>query len=298
MIKNYLELNKTECINLHKFINRNDILKKTFDEMDKQMKSELYDYGNGSLLMIKNNEVVGKTSVILKDIINTKICYIVGLDLLENIKNDTNVIIDIICKSHEIGLKYGANEVYFGTNDERLVGILQNAGIRHEHLALVMKLNDNKEVELPFNIRKLTNENKLIYKDLYNNIFREVPHGATISDNWLNYNIEFKKDNNNYYIVSDINNKDIGILDTSIKNKIGTFDIGIAKEYRNMGYGKKILDTAINVLQQNSEVEEINLIVVSKNRNAYDMYMKRGFVHKKIYSYWYKTEDFFIEKIV
>ena len=52
MIKNYLELNKTERINAYRFVSRDEMYKKTFDEIDMQMKLDLYDYGYGSLFMM------------------------------------------------------------------------------------------------------------------------------------------------------------------------------------------------------------------------------------------------------
>jgi hypothetical protein len=47
MIKNYLELNRFEVDRLIQFINRNKIDKASFYELDKQFKSEEFDFGRG-----------------------------------------------------------------------------------------------------------------------------------------------------------------------------------------------------------------------------------------------------------
>ena len=51
---------------------------------------------------------------------------------------------------------------------------------------------------------------------------------------------------------------------------------GTLKEYRGKGYGKKLLETAIQYLNE-KQVEEICLTVIEQNDIAYKMYKKRGF---------------------
>lgn len=55
------------------------------------------------------------------------------------------------------------------------------------------------------------------------------------------------------------------------------------------GYGKRLLETAINFL--NSEnVTEISLKVITKNIIAYDMYKKRGFKDSKLINEWFQID--------
>lgn len=292
MIKNYLQLDNIEKLRAYDFYIRNELEKSEFISFENKMTSELYGYGNGSLFYIYKDEVIAKIHIILKDVTKTFTTYIVGLDLLEVNKSNTDIIIDLISKAHELSKEYNAKEIYFGTNSENIVGVLQNYNIRHEHLALVMKLNDHRTITNILKTRELNYVNKDVYKKLYNSIFIDIPHGGLISDSQLEKNLSIASLENKYYIVSNEYNNDIGILDTNVKNNIGTFNIGILEEYRNKGYGKKILDTAIYLLKNNPKVKEINLTVISKNSKAYDMYMNRGFVHKKIYSFWYNTSNF------
>lgn len=287
MIKNYLQLNDTEKQNAYDFSTRYE-----FTIFDNEMTNELYDHGNGSLFYIYKDKIIAKTHIILKDTIYTSTSYIVGIDLIDISNSSINIIIKLILKAYEISRSYGAKEVYFGTNSEDIVGILQNYNIRHEHLSLVMKLNDNSQIANILKIRELNYSNREVYKMLYNNIFKSIPHGGLISESKLEENIRDSSLMNGHYIVSDELCNDIGIIDTKVINNIGTFDIGILNEFRNKGYGKKILDTAIHILKNNNSVKEINLTVISKNSKAYDMYMNRGFVHKKIYSFWYDAANF------
>ncbi|WMJ76012.1 MULTISPECIES: hypothetical protein [unclassified Sedimentibacter] len=55
MIKNYLELNKCEEERFLQFINRNKINKISFHDMDKQLKSEEFDFGNGVIVKVKTH---------------------------------------------------------------------------------------------------------------------------------------------------------------------------------------------------------------------------------------------------
>lgn len=292
MIKNYLQLNNTEKQKAYGFYTRNILEKPEFINFESKMTSEIYDYGNGSLFYIHKNEVVAKIHIVLKDILQTSIAYIIDLDVIDINKSSASIIIDLISASHEISTNYNAKEIYFATNSEDIVGILQNYNIRHEHLTLIMKLNNHRDISDILKTRELDNSNKGLYKNLYNSIFIDTPHGKLISEYQLEENLTTSSFINRYYIVSDEFNKDIGVLDINIANNIGTFNIGLLKEYRGKGYGKKILDTAIYLLKTNKDVKEINLLVISKNDKAYNMYMNRGFVHKKIYSFWYDTTKF------
>lgn len=63
------------------------------------------------------------------------------------------------------------------------------------------------------------------------------------------------------------------------------FDIRLFSEYRGNWYGKELLETAINFLIKKS-IENIELIVIEKNKLAYNMYAKREFKEKEVLNYW------------
>lgn len=63
------------------------------------------------------------------------------------------------------------------------------------------------------------------------------------------------------------------------------FDIGLCKKYRGIGYGKLLLETAIEFLK-NKKVKKISLIVIERNNVAYNLYNKRGFEKESVLSYW------------
>ena len=68
------------------------------------------------------------------------------------------------------------------------------------------------------------------------------------------------------------------------ENGKGKFDLGIVKDKRGLGYGRRILETAIQHLaEKNLEVE---LIVLEPNTVAYEMYKKRGFEIRSIMGHW------------
>ena len=77
----------------------------------------------------------------------------------------------------------------------------------------------------------------------------------------------------------------IGFMNSVIENDEGMFDIGLCKQYRRKGFGKRLLETAIYFLNSKN-VKKISLIVIEKNKVAHEMYKKRGFYKEKTISYW------------
>ena len=75
-------------------------------------------------------------------------------------------------------------------------------------------------------------------------------------------------------------------MEFNIKDGVGEFDLGLIKAARGKGYGKQLLETAINFLNS-KEVTEISLTVITKNTLAYNIYKKRGFKENKLISDWF-----------
>ncbi|MGL5312189.1 MAG: GNAT family N-acetyltransferase [Peptostreptococcaceae bacterium] len=288
MIKNYLQLNDNEKDFVHKFITRNDTDVRLYDEVEEQMTEEIYDFGAGAIFLFEDDRVIGKANVILKECKNNSNAYIVGIDILKDIENKINIIKLLIKEADNIAHSYGAENIYIGLNDEDILNVLRDANIKHSYLAITMKLLDNKIYHKPLKLIGLSNENKLLFKNIHDDVFLHIPNGASISEKEVDEKLECK--DSYQFIVMNDEDINIGMLDLSIDGDIGSFDLGLIKEYRGRGYGKRLLDTAIDFLIP--RVNEINLLVISKNTLAYDMYKKRGFIDKEIYSYWYDTKIF------
>lgn len=288
MIKNYLQLNDNEKKLAHKFITRNDTDIRSYDEVEEQVTEEIYDFGAGAIFLFEDDIVMGKANVILKECKNNSNAYIVGIEILKDIENKINIIKLLVKEANNIANSYGAKNVYIGLNDEKILNVLREANIKHSYLAITMKLLDDKIYHKPLKLKELSNENKLEFKDIHDDVFLHIPNGASISEKEVDEKLECK--DSYQFIVMNENDINIGMLDFSIDGDIGSFDLGLIKEYRGRGYGKRLLDTAIDFLTP--RVKEINLLVISKNTLAYDMYKKRGFIDKEIYSYWYDAKFF------
>ena len=129
----------------------------------------------------------------------------------------------------------------------------------------------------------VSEKNKEEYLNVYNKSFSDIPHGRYFEmgdvDQYLNDNSE-----NRYYLVKD-KNKLIGFMNIEVENKVGSFDIGLSNEFRGIGYGKRLLETAIYTLNE-VNVDKVTLTVIEKNSIALNMYLKRGFVVDSILSHW------------
>lgn len=286
MIKNYLELSEIEVQKLIIFINRNRENKLSFEDIDKEFKSEEYDYGRGVILKINEEDVMGKVSVLLKECSKKGISYAVKLDINEEVDNKKIIAEEIIGEIKNISKKYGAKEIFLGTSDDKIIRILNFLNLEKQYSAMKMTLEDRKNRYSPLKLVKLSEDNKKEYLVIYNDAFKEVPNGATVVESEVNEYIKTADENNCYYIAK-VENDMVGFLQFNIKDGVGEFDLGLIKAARGKGYGKKLLETAISFLNS-KEVSEISLLVITKNNLAYDMYKKRGFKESELLSDWFE----------
>lgn len=175
--------------------------------------------------------------------------------------------------------KYNAKKVLLGIRSDNLLKLAQDIGLKRSYSSFNMVLSNREKVNDVLDKIRLSKENIEEYVDVYNKSFMDMPHGTYIEIEEAKSYLKNKNDNEDYFIVLD-KGESIGFLNTIIKDKKAFFDIGLIKEYRGKGYGKKILETAIQFLNE-KQVEEICLTVIEKNSIAYEMYKKRGF---KVYN--------------
>lgn len=288
MIKNYLELNKFEVEKLIQFINRNKANKLSYEDMDKQFKSDEFDFGRGVILKINEEDIIGTASIVLKECNKKGIAYVTKLDINGIIEDKRAVICEIIEESKNIAKKYGSRELFLGTMDDTIIKILNTLNIEKKYSAIRMTLGDRRVKYSPLNLVKLSEHNKKEYLMIYNDAFEEVPNGATLTESEIDEYIK-KADENNCYYIATINNDMVGFLQFNIEECVGEFDLGLIKVARGKGYGKLLLETAISFLNS-KKVTEISLIVITKNILAYDMYRKRGFKESKLVSDWFQID--------
>ena len=289
MIKNYLELSKAEIDKVYEFMNRNVNDKHSPEEMDKQFRDEIYDSGRGVIFKFHEGNVIGKVLIILEECSRKGIAYIVSLDIGKDVANKRVIVNEILNKANGIAKNYGAYEIYMGTGNEEIIKILNSLNMYKQYSAVKMILRDRKIKCTPFDLIPLCEENKDKYLEIYNNAFKEVPHGATLTEKDIDKNIKIADDNNHFFIVT-TDNKGIGFLQCKIDMNMGEFDIGLVELYRGKGYGKRLLETAIDFLNLKN-VDEIYLTIITKNTLAYNMYKKRGFKESKLLSDWFILSD-------
>lgn len=284
MIKNYLELNKYEADRFIQFVNRNKINNKiSFHDIGNQFKSEEFNYGMGVIVKIDGENIIGTASVVLKECSEKGIAYVIKFDIYENIEDKKSVIYEIIEETKVIAKKFGAKQLFLGTKDET---VSRELNIEKQYSAIRMTLEDRMVYYTPLNLIKLSENNKNDYLRIHNDAFKEVPNGAALTEKEVEKYIKESDENNCYYIAT-MNNEKVGLLQFNIQEGIGEFELGLIKAARGKGYGKLLLETAINFLNER-KVEEINLIVITKNIVAFDMYTKRGFKESEVVSEWFQ----------
>lgn len=276
MIKNFLELNNDEKILALEFIKENENTDLSLSQIEKELTDKICNYSEGILFYFDENEVVGKVSVILEVVDKLETIYI---NKVVCPNYNKKILRELINNSLVFANKYNAKKVLLGIRSDNLLKLAQDIGLKRSYSSFNMVLSNREKVNDVLDKIRLSKENIEEYVDVYNKSFMDMPHGTYIEIEEAKRYLKNKNDNEDYFIVLD-KGESIGFLNTIIKDKKAFFDIGLIKEYRGKGYGKKILETAIQFLNE-KQVEEICLTVIEKNSIAYEMYKKRGF---KVYN--------------
>lgn len=288
MIKRYLELNNAEKHEVYKFANRNGDTEKSLDEIEDLFNNKVNGYGEGSLFCFIDNKVVGKVSLVLEVCKELGAIYIYSHEILEDFENKELVLINLTNAAIEVAKKNNPNSIYLGVGNKEHLKILENLGYKQEYVSLSMTLDDKSLREKTLDLIRLSNENKEIYLDIINKSFSDMPHGTYHHITDVEKYIDKADENNHFFMVAKDKNI-IGFMNVEIEKSRGLFDIGLCKEYRGNGYGKLLLETAIDFLNKKS-VGNIELIVIKKNNRAYSMYKNRGFKEKSILGYWMEVK--------
>ncbi|WP_370830576.1 GNAT family N-acetyltransferase [Clostridium sp.] len=282
--KKYSEMNNSEKQLVFKFINSNNKDITSICKLDEMFCGKIYDKGNGAIFCFNDQEVIGKVAVVLECITPLRTSFIHGIEIKEEFKENIDILMELIYEGKKVAIEYGAKSIKLGIRDEKTLINLKKVGINTEYSAIKMNLVDRSIKEKILNLERLTQENSRKYKEIFNDSFSDMPHGTWLDDEKLNEYLNCEEENEYYFMVKDDDNI-IGFMNSVIENDEGMFDIGLCKQYRRKGFGKRLLETAIYFLNSKN-VEKISLIVIEKNKVAHEMYKKRGFYKENTISYW------------
>lgn len=286
MVKRFIELNEDEKNLVCEFLNRKIESKKSVNDFEKELLNEAFDYGNGVLFYFKNGEVLGKIYVVLESIKRVSCSYVFNVDILESVESRGLILKELIDYVKTLVKAYGTAKVIFGMLNEDTVKLAESIGIYKSYSAFEMTLEDKESNGEILDLIPLCEENLEEYLSLHNAAFKDMPHGSCITLEKVKGQLEEVATKNFDFFIVCHKGDNVGVMEIDIdENNKGIFDIGLIKEYRGKGYGKKLLETAINFLV-NKDVDQICLTVIEKNKIAFGMYKKRGFIISKIISDW------------
>lgn len=271
MIKNYLNLTANEKLLVVEFIKEKTNSKE--EEVISRLESEVYKFGEGVFVYIKNGFINGCLSIVLELVEKNNTVYIHNI-----IVDDKEILKELINFSITyVENEYLVNEIYLASKDNTTLDFLEELGYSKDYSSYKMKLVDYKGIneENILEVEALTEDKIDEYVKLYEDTFLDMPHGTFITKEEVmellskpknEYEIFFVKKDNEY----------IGFIEAKVEENIGEFDIGLVKEHRSKGYGSHLVDKAINILK-NKKVKDINLIVIERNSVAFNLYKKLGF---------------------
>lgn len=286
MVKRFIELNEYEKSLVCEFLNRNKESKKSLRDFEKELMNPAFDYGNGVLFYFENGKVLGKIYVVLESIKRVSCSYVFNVDILESVEGRVLILKELIDYVKTLVKAYGTAKIIFGMLNEDTLKLAESIGIYKSYSAFEMILENKESHGEILDLFPLCEENLEEYLNLHNAAFKHMPHGACITFDKVKSQLEEAATKNcDFFIVCHKGAK-VGVMEIDIdENNRGIFDIGLIKEYRGKGYGKKLLETAIKFLV-NKDVDQLCLTVIEKNKIAFDMYKKRGFIVSKVLSDW------------
>ncbi|MGL4450293.1 MAG: GNAT family N-acetyltransferase [Sarcina sp.] len=287
MVKGYLDLSEIEKERVKRFTFRNIQQRKTFEDLDNIFKQKINGYGKGSYVYFNQDKVIGTAQVVLESCEMLKVAYIYAIDVKEEYLNKALAIKDLIKRGIEISKQEGAREVFLCFN-KGLLGIFEVLGYKYDYYSALMTLENDKKAKIKLSLVRLTDSNKEVYMHTINKSFNDMPHGMYCYMEDVEKHL--KRQNENYYnFIVQKENVIVGVLNVELDQRKGIFDIGLSKEFRGSGLGRELLETAIAFIKSKGR-REVELIVVKKNKIAYNMYQRRGFVEKDVIGYWARLD--------
>lgn len=278
MIKSYKECNEYEQTLLQQY-------KKvaSLDELQKQLNLKMYGYGEGVLIYFKEGKVEGTIKIVLECLTYLKTVYIHYLEIGTEVPNKEEVAKKLIDAAICLGESRQADHILFGVRENEILTIVKHLGFEPSYHAYKMELTNRELLDKPLDLIALSDTNKTEYLSVFNQSFSDMPHGCYYEMEEIE---EYLRDEsqNEYYMVCD-ENQVIGFLNIEVVDEIGSMDLGLCPEYRGHGYGKRLLETAINRMNQLS-LKHVTLTVIEKNERAMRMYEKRGFQINYVIGNW------------
>ena len=282
--KSYMELDYTEKNQVLEFKQASGE-SVSIDQLDDMFIKKITGYGEGVIFAFYDKQVCGKIEIVLESCKELGNIYIYSTEIVQDKYCRKEIVKSLIDKAIIVSKKHNPNAIFLSVSGE-LLNICEDLGYRHQYTSATMRLEEKSTTGSNLVLQSLNNDNKELYHEIINKSFSDMPHGI------YHYLIDIEKymtmaDENNYFFIVEKDKTPIGFMNIEILENKGLFDIGICKEFRGKGYGKKLLETAIDFLNKKA-VENIELIVIKKNHIAYEMYKKRGFKERSIIGYWLK----------
>lgn len=283
MIKRFIDLSMDEIREVQLYLNSLEKNDKSISEIQMELNTKVYNFGEGILFYFNNNKVVGSVKIVLEAIKYLSTAYIHFLTIDDNVDNEIDIAKELLISAIKIAEDKSSSKILLGVRDEKILKLINKLGYVPSYNAYKMKLKNRKVIREPLELINLSEKNKEEYLNVFNKSFSDMPHGCYYEIDNIERYLNDTSDNR-YYLVRD-KDESIGFMNIQIDNNIGSFDIGLCNEFRGIGYGKRLLETAIYTLNK-ANVDNITLTVIEKNSVALNMYLKRGFVIDNILSHW------------
>ena len=139
----------------------------------------------------------------------------------------------------------------------------------------------------PIRMKPLRESNAALYRDIFNEIFFDVPNSATVSESDTADMIENEKRTAGFLMEGGM---PVGVFELDFSDAVPEIaSVGIRPDLHGNGYGKAALTLLENDLIKRG-YRTVKLLVAGTNLSALALYRTGGYRLESIHSRWYKTE--------
>lgn len=292
IIKNFEGLSLYEKVNLLEFLNDNMATKMTYENMTKKYMNIDFNLGENVFVLFSENDILGFCVCINREEKMRKEVFVIDFVLGRN--DDLRTVQELYAKI-ESTLEFKDSKIKIGTKRyEKYNDVFLKAGLFNTYDAILMAVEKNEfvfsEDRNKIFLEEITFENSEIFARIHNDAFLNSPNGASIEAGRV-YEISrtYEKHENGMSGMGVYDDENVAIYDVEFidEKKAVIETVAVKNDFQSKGCGKYLIERLAKILFEEG-FETIELLVMSSNERAVNLYKKLGFKKIETYSKWYE----------
>jgi ribosomal protein S18 acetylase RimI-like enzyme len=292
----FAQLNETEKSAFYEFVKKsNPDYKQDYQEFIGDYGGETTNYGEDAFIMLKQEAVQGCIGVVTKEIPHKGEAFIFSFyaDPSLEVREAAE---PLLAKAMEVCGGAGAPVIRAGVSPAfpRLHEVVKARGFEEQYRSIIMTMDAERkdpaaisDASARLRFSAADDGNKEEYREIHNSAFLNTPNGGLMSPEEMDELLNRNRNNPELAGLAVQGDTYVGIYDLEEHGGTGWINrIGIHERYWGRGFGREMLEQAVDLLIQRGS-RSIKLIVMSSNERAVRLYRSVGFRDEKVLSVWY-----------